>query len=545
MEIKGYRLNEIAGDGRTGRVYHAKRISDGADVAFRQVKPRLAKEQGVIASVCQLKKDCAEIRNVVFVPIVESFSVEGAICVVEPWLEGTQLRKRLDSGPLAPEEVLTLGIEVCEALEELHDAGLVHGDVSPQNIMLTSRGARLMGMGVAARTHRRRKDTAMGVDPYDAPELKTAGVSPSSDIYGLAATLDAAIRGEVDATGGFQLTSGQTEDDPLRKAIDEGLSAHPNMRYPTARAFKRGLMAVQIGALPPSRSSSQRSEAPEWDDDVVPAAALARPVERTSAIPPWAPKAGAIAGAVVAVLAVGWWLVGLLPDVPEGMVEVPNGSTAVGDPSGPFDERPGFPWTHPRFFLDRTEVTVGAYGECVTTGVCSGVGTRLQRRQEDPSEPIVGVTWLQANSFCQGQGKRLPSENEWEAAARHFGGTYASGPSEPACGSAWFGAWATGPCGTPGQAAAPRPVPSDEGASDRPTDLAGNVWEYTNSDYVPNRRPGTGDLAAAGASVLKVIKGGAFSTDVQELRSAARLGVEMDHWAADVGFRCAADPEKP
>ncbi len=361
---------------------------------------------------------------------------------------------------------------------------------------------------------------------------------------GLAATLDAAMKGEVEATGGFQLTSGQSEEDPLRKAVDEGLSSHPNMRFPTARAFKRALMGVQMGVLPPTRSSA-RSEAPEWDDDAVPAAALARPAPAPETkLPPWAPKAGAIAGAVVGVIAVGMWLVSLLPDVPDGMVEIPPGVAAVGDAEGPFDERPGFGWTHPRFFLDRTEVLVGDYETCVAEGVCSGVGTRLERRQDEPSEPIVGVTWLQANSYCQWLGRRLPSENEWEAATRRFGGEYASGPSAPSCGTAWFGAWATGPCGTPGQSPEPRRIFVDEGDLAVPVDLAGNVWEYTNSDYQPNRRPGSGNLAAAGASVLKVIKGGAFSTGPEELRSSARLGVEMDHWAADVGFRCAADPEE-
>jgi len=540
MEIKGYRLAEIAGDGRTGRVYHAERIADSAKVAFRQVTPGLAKEPGVIEAVCELKKDTSELRNVVIVPIVDSFAVEKAICVVEPWVEGTTLTVRLADGAMSHEEVLTLGIEVCEALEELHDANLVHGDISAANVMLTSRGARLMGMGVAARTNRRRKATSRFTDPYDAPELKTAGVSPSSDLYGLAACLDVALKGEVDAAGGFQLTSGSSEEDPLRKAIDEGLAAHPGMRYPTARAFKRALMAVQMGPLP---TRSAPAPEPEWDDEAVLRRA-AQPEPPAPRFPPWAPKAAAIGAAVVLLLGVGTWLVGMLPDVPDGMVEIAAGSVGVGDAEGPFDERPGFGWRHPRFFLDRTEVPVSAYEECVADGVCAGVGTRLERRQEDASEPVVGVTWLQANSYCQSLGKRLPSENEWEAAARLFGGAWASGSRSPGCNDAWFGAWAEGPCGTPGQQAVPRSIPVDGGSPDVPLDLAGNVWEFTNSDYLPNRKQGTGDLAPPGASVLKVIKGGAFTTGSEELRSAARLGVEMDHWAADVGFRCAAEPEK-
>ena len=70
-----------------------------------------------------------------------------------------------------------------------------------------------------------------------------------------------------------------------------------------------------------------------------------------------------------------------------------------------------------------------------------------------------------------------------------------------------------------------------------PTHSFGLPWAHAPPGGPP------GELAAAGSSVLKVIKGGAFSTEAAELRSAARLGVELDHWAADVGFRCAGDPK--
>ncbi len=547
MELRGYRLEEIAGDGRTGRVYRAERIADGAIVAFRQVKPRLAETPGVSESVVKLEADCRMLRNVALVPVVAAFDVEGAICVVEPWLEGKSLKVRGREAPLPPEEVLTLGVELCEALEELHDRGLVHGDVQPGNIHLTSRGARLTGIGVAARTERRRKSRAMFNDPYDAPELETTGNStPSSDLFGLAASLDMALHGEADASGGFMLADA-TGEDPLSAVIREGMASHPNMRFKTAMEFKRALMAVQLGVNPkdppPGSRRSGTALEPEWDDE----GGSVRPP------PPPPPKReltketkiaiAAAAGAVVVGVLI-WFGIGLLPDVPDGMVEVPEATAALGDPDGAADEGPGSTWRHPRFFLDKAEVTVGEYQGCVDAGSCSPVGTRLQRRQQDPNEAVAGVTWLQANTYCGWAGKRLPSENEWEAAARHFGGLYPWGDAAPDCGKAWYAGAEDARCGTAGQIPHARPASGVVEETRVPLDLAGNLWELTASDYEPHRRAGSGGLPPPGSSVLKVIKGGAFSTDDNELRSAARLGVEMDHWAADVGFRCASEPEK-
>ncbi len=88
----------------------------------------------------------------------------------------------------------------------------------------------------------------------------------------------------------------------------------------------------------------------------------------------------------------------------------------------------------------------------------------------------------------------------------------------------------------------PIPVPALEGL-EAPAHLAGNVWEYTASAYEAGRTPGSGQVARSGSSLLRSIKGGAWSSGPAELRSSARLGVALDHWAGDLGFRCAADPE--
>ena len=546
MEIQGYRLHEVVGDGRTGRVYRAERISDGLEFAFRQVKPALAREAGVPRRILDLVEDCSGLECVALVPVVAAFEVEGAICVVEPWVDGRTLKDRCGEGQLPPDEVATLGVELLEGLAELHEAGLVHGDVSPANVMLTSRGGRLLNPGIAARSGRRRMARSMFGDPYDAPEVQSSGnVTPSSDLYGLAASLDLALNGERD-NAGFAL---QTDDpDPLTTVLQEGMASHPNMRFKDAPTFRKALLRVLRDAPPtePRRSPRQeRKQQAESRRPDPPSMTFDRSGPATAReIPSWAPRAALFGGFALAVVLLLSWLVSLLPDVPDGMVEVPGVASTMGDAEGTRDEQPGFIWTHDRFFLDRTEVTVGQYDACVREGGCTPVGTRLARRQEQEGEAVAGVTWLQASAYCAQQGKRLPSENEWEAAAGYFGGRYPWGDGSPTCARAWYGGLASGPCARPGLEPAPRGVdPEVLESAAGPLNLAGNLWEFTNSDYEPHRRPGSGELAQAGSSVLKVIKGGAFSTGPEELRSAARLGVEMDHWAGDVGFRCAKAPD--
>jgi formylglycine-generating enzyme required for sulfatase activity len=560
MEIRGYVLHEVVGDGRTGRVYRAEQGDGGPSVAFRQLRPDLAREPGVPEAIIALVDDCKPLEHAAIVPVTDAFSVEGAICVVETWIEGKSLKERLGSGTLPPDEVATLGVELAEALMELHEAGLVHGDVSPANIYLTSRGSRLGGVGVADRSGRRGQARSMFGDPYDAPELQNnSKASPSTDLFGLATSLEFALKGE-QTTGTFSLA--EEEPDALNRVLRQGASSHPSMRFDDAKEFRKALLRI-LRDSPPSGASRQpkpRMETSELElGDVegeepgakpgrmkmAPRAAVAEPAGPRLELPPWWPKALAGLVAIVALVGLFRFLVSLLPDVPDGMVEIPEGAAGLGDAQGTLDERPGYRWSHPRFFLDRAEVTLGAYQSCVGEGGCTPVGSRLERMQQDPDEPVAGITWLQANAFCLSRGKRLPSENEWEAAARHFGGHYPWGNKEPHCGLAWYGRWLTGACGGPDVVPVVRIVdPERLESAQGPLDLAGNLWEFTNSDYEPHRRSGTGTLAPAGSSVLKVIKGGAYSTGPEELRSAARLGVEMDHWAADVGFRCAADPQK-
>lgn len=213
---------------------------------------------------------------------------------------------------------------------------------------------------------------------------------------------------------------------------------------------------------------------------------------------------------------------------PPGMVEVPAGVFLMGGESP--ENTPVHEVVVARFYLDDKEVTMQAYGACVTAGACKppGVDNPFCNAlfSDRGDHPVNCVDWQNADAFCRHVGKRLPTEPEWEYAAR--GGAeqrpYSWGVEEPdrhrSCymhegGSCPVGAHPAGAFGL--------------------HDMTGNVWEWTASWY--GQFPGE---AAAGTT--KVYRGGSWSRRFAKwMRNDLRNRYRPDEHSASLGFRCARD----
>ena len=219
------------------------------------------------------------------------------------------------------------------------------------------------------------------------------------------------------------------------------------------------------------------------------------------------------------------------------MIAVPGGSFMMGSTRSA-DTQPIHAVTLLRFEIDATEVTTAAYTKCVDAGGCTPppAGTEggicnftVCSRQ---SHPINCVSWDQADAYCAWVGKRLPTEEEWEYAARSSDNrTYPWGEQYPSAslynGSGTGDGWvfsapvASFPAGR-----------SPFGAYD----MAGNVDEWTSSLYCPY--DGTACTSADG-----VLRGGDFTSGngfgvSAEVRSPAPAQ-GSGFWASGFGFRCA------
>ncbi|HEY4185880.1 MAG TPA: SUMF1/EgtB/PvdO family nonheme iron enzyme [Polyangia bacterium] len=211
-------------------------------------------------------------------------------------------------------------------------------------------------------------------------------------------------------------------------------------------------------------------------------------------------------------------------------VPVAAGPFVQGSAQGDEDERPSRSHVLPAFVIDRTEVTRTAYAACVAARRCKPVPDELAGAPgADGKLPVTNVSWADARDFCAFAGGRLPSEAEWEKAARGTDGrAYPWGP-DAACERAnWGNFEGEGPCaGTnPGFPVAVGRYA--EGASPYGAlDMAGNVWEWVADRYDddPKRR---------------VVRGGSCCSYFVPPRAANRNAWAPEYRGADLGFRCAA-----
>jgi formylglycine-generating enzyme required for sulfatase activity len=220
------------------------------------------------------------------------------------------------------------------------------------------------------------------------------------------------------------------------------------------------------------------------------------------------------------------------------MVHVPEGSFTMGCTEGPGQcmtgglDRPAHPVWLSAFAIDRTEVTQGAYEACVAAGACAAPAIGF-----DPARhgalPVTSIGWDAANRYCLWAGKRLPTEAEWEKAAR---GTderrYPWGDAPPSCDRANFE-----PCGGALRVAGSLPAGASVYGA---LDMAGNAEEWVNdwfdSGYYATAPPR--DPPGPVPRSEHVVRGGSYRDDAWHSATTVRMW-DMGAPAPERGFRCA------
>lgn len=224
---------------------------------------------------------------------------------------------------------------------------------------------------------------------------------------------------------------------------------------------------------------------------------------------------------------------------PPRMELIPAGHFWMGSPEGvgAADERPKHQVYLGAFFLDKYQVTEEEYSACVRRGECSaprsggrcnhGKATRLK-------DPANCVTWEQARAYCAAQGKRLPTEAQWEKAAR--GGSSAKWSFGDKAADLDAFAWYSGNSG-----GSTHPVGLKKPNQFGLHDMSGNVWEWVWDGYDAHfygKSPGE-DPRGPDSTPNRVLRGGSRANAALSSRAAIRYWAEAGSALDTVGFRCA------
>jgi len=224
------------------------------------------------------------------------------------------------------------------------------------------------------------------------------------------------------------------------------------------------------------------------------------------------------------------------------MVLVPAGEFTMGSSTGDADEQPAHQVYVDAFSMDVYEITVGQYADFLqATEANSPSDWKTMNQPAYQKRPVANVDWADAAAYCKWAGKRLPTEAEWEKAARGTDGRlYPWGNDPPTPRHANYGKTGSHNHG----ALAPVGMLENGKSPYGSYDMAGNVWEWVSdwydNDYYKNSPSQNPTGPASGES--KVLRGGSWDSDPQQLRSALRYFHRSAHRHKDYGFRCAKTP---
>jgi serine/threonine-protein kinase len=290
-----YRLIEVAGEGGMGVVYRAADtlLNDRA-VAVKVMAAHLSAEPAYRAAFLHEAQVAAEVSHPHVVPVHAAGESDGLLYLAMAWIDGRNLRELANAGGLSAAHVVMLVRQIARALDAIHDAGIVHGDIKPSNILVhDSDHAYLLDFGVARRTayaDPRTNELVGGTPAYSPPE---AIRGPYSDRYSLGCVVFELLTGERPFGGGdAHLLARRHAQSPRPRVSDvvpelasfdvavmRAMAINPAERFDSGAEFSRALeQADQAAAEPTTLVLLPRRQEPTtpsehetaiWTDDRV------------------------------------------------------------------------------------------------------------------------------------------------------------------------------------------------------------------------------------------------------------------------------------
>ncbi len=268
----GYHIIELVGAGGMGLVYRAEQRILGRTVALKIIRPEIAESGDYRSRFLREARFAAAVDHPNVVSVFDAGEQDGRLYLTMQWIDGLDLGTLLDREQrLAPERVVRIGVQLAEALEAVHDTGLVHRDVKPSNVLVRDIGGRdhayLTDFGIAkapaTQDSLTRTGWVIGTPGYLSPE-QIRGDQPSSrsDLYALGCIIFEALTGERPFSGDNDLAvrwAQASGPPPVASSVWPALGARydaflaralavdPQERFQSGVAFAEALQSAHTG----------------------------------------------------------------------------------------------------------------------------------------------------------------------------------------------------------------------------------------------------------------------------------------------------------
>ena len=584
-------LEELSDEGGMARVFRVRNTQVGRILVLKVLNPELCRKPPVVERFLAEGRIQGQVVHRNIAQVVDHVDADGLIGLLMEYVEGASLAKRLEHGPVAPDEATAILLPVLDAMATVHARGIVHRDLKPANIVLADgpEGLRpvVIDFGVAKllaesdlqMVNKTRAGTGVGTAAYMSPEQVRgqAELDHRSDIWSLGIVLYEMLTGRQAFPGGSDFEAKmavvQRRLEPLpsslpgelREAVERATALDPGQRFQSCQDFAAALESRSSPRAAPTRVIDPRPPPPS------PPVAQGRSHRRLGL----GLVAAALGLGLIAACATGASLLAALRKTPApvaveatatqvpmpAMVAVEAGTFWMGSPGRGEPDRDHDEVRHEvtltrDFLLSETEVTQEQFEAVMGFNPSARVGPKL---------PVTDVTWFDAVRYCnklsesaglrtsydlmgkvptwpRHDGYRLPTEAEWEFAARAGESFRYAGSDQPG-----LVAWTKET--TDGAQPVGRLAPNALGLYDMSGNVYEWVWDWHPCDDAHGARDcektsgydgaGTTDPVGVATGTERVFRGGSWQQAAKSARVANRGYFYPNKGRSEVGFRVA------